>query len=107
MKTVLTFLVAVSVGVPAAVAASPAPVQKVSATQAAPVDGGWPRAYTTSSGAQLVLYEPQIASWDKQKKIVMYAAISYSANGARPALGTLKVEADTKVAQREIGRAHV
>ena len=36
-----------------------------------PVDGGWPRAYTTGSGARLVLYEPQVASWADEKRIVM------------------------------------
>ena len=33
---------------------------------ALPVDGGWPRVYTTGSGARLVLYEPQVAGWANQ-----------------------------------------
>ena len=101
MKAFLTFLVAMSVSVPAAVPASAADAPKVSSAPATPVDGGWPHAYTTGSGAQLVLYEPQVASWDQQKKIVMYAAVSYTAKDARRALGTLRVEADTKVAVEE------
>ena len=33
-------------------------------------DGGWPRAYSTPSGGRLLLYQPQIASWEGQKKMV-------------------------------------
>jgi hypothetical protein len=62
-------------------------------------DGGWPRAYTTSSGAALLIYQPQIASWPNQKHVTAYAAISYSAKGAKQAaLGTIRLESDTKVA---------
>jgi hypothetical protein len=48
------------------------------AEHAAAADGGWPRAYTTTSGARLVLYEPQIANWLNQQKMAMYAAVVYS-----------------------------
>ena len=48
------------------------------ATVAAPVDGGWPRASTTPSGAGLVVYQPQISSWPDQKNVVLYAAVSYT-----------------------------
>ena len=51
-------------------------------TRAPPVDGGWPRASTTASGASLVIYQPQIASWVDQKDIVFYAAVSYTPAGA-------------------------
>src|SRR5262249_2670962 len=67
-----------------------------------PVDGGWPREYTTSSGGRVVLYEPQVANWDDQKQIVMYAAVSYTpADGKASALGTVRVEANTRVAVAE------
>jgi hypothetical protein len=67
-----------------------------------PVDGGWPRAYITSSGARLVLYEPQIASWLDQKRMAMYAAVSYTPAGQSTAtLGTIRIEADTKIAVAE------
>jgi hypothetical protein len=70
-----------------------------SATAPADPDGGWPRAYTTPSGAALVLYQPQIASWANQKLMTAYAAVSYAAKGAKePGLGTIKVEAATRVA---------
>jgi hypothetical protein len=87
--------------------ATPAPPQKpatakpASATTAAPappVDGGWPRAYALPSGASMLLYQPQIASWDKQTHMVAFSAISYRTTGSdKPALGTIKLEADTKV----------
>jgi hypothetical protein len=65
-------------------------------------DGGWPRAYTTASGAALVIYQPQISSWANQKHIVAYAAVSYTPKGAaKPALGSIKVESDTSVALDE------
>jgi len=67
-----------------------------------PVDGGWPRAYITTAGSRLVLYAPQVASWLDQKKIVMYAALSYTpADQSAVALGTVRIEANTKVAVPE------
>ena len=50
-----------------------------------PIDGGWPRSYTTNSGAALVIYQPQIATWDKQKLMTAYAAASYTPPGAAEA----------------------
>ena len=79
----------------------PAATGKPTADPAEP-DGGWPRAYTTPSGAALVLYQPQIASWADQKLVTVYAAVSYTAKGAKePGLGTIKVESDTSVAVDE------
>jgi len=73
-------------------AAAPAAAQK-------PVDGGWPRAYTAPSGATVVLYQPQIASWQDQKHIVAYSAVAYEKKGdEKPALGSVKIESDTSVA---------
>ena len=72
------------------------------AAQSTPADGGWPRAYSTSSGATLVLYEPQVESWPEQKHMVLYAAVSHLASGAQPrVLATIRVEADTKVSVSE------
>ena len=31
-----------------------------------PPDGGWPRRFETADGATLLLYQPQIDSWDRQ-----------------------------------------
>src|SRR6476659_4639293 len=70
-------------------AAAPAATQK-------PVDGGWPRAYTAPSGATVVLYQPQIASWQDQKHIVAYSAVAYEKKGEeKPALGSLTIVPST------------
>jgi len=81
-------------------AATPAPAPAPTpAAAAATVDGGWPRAYSTPSGGKILLYQPQVASWDNQRRMVAYSAVGYEAKGAtKPALGSLKIESDTKVA---------
>ena len=72
------------------------------AAAAAPtVDGEWPRRFTTPSGAAVTLYQPQVASWQDQKHLVLFRA-SYTAKaGEKPALGTIKAEAETKVSVAE------
>src|SRR6185503_5580394 len=77
--------------------ASPSMTQTQVPTQAA--DRGWPRGYSLPSEAQIVVFQPQFASWDNQKHAVALAAVSYVAKGEqKPALGTIKIEADTAVA---------
>src|SRR4029453_13555458 len=67
-----------------------------------PLDGGWPRTYSTPSGGQLVLYQPQVASWDRQLHMGAYAAVSFLPKGAdKGQLGPVKVESDTVVAVGE------
>jgi hypothetical protein len=62
------------------------------------VDPGWPRSYAAPTGG-ITIYQPQISSWDDQKKVVAWSAVSYEMKGgAKPALGTIKIEADTRVA---------
>src|SRR5262245_25285762 len=61
-------------------------------------DRGWPRGYSLPSEAQIVIYQPQIASWDEQKQLVAYAAVSHVAKGEeKSALGTIKFQSDTEV----------
>jgi hypothetical protein len=61
-------------------------------------DRGWPRGYSLPNEAQLVLYQPQVSSWDDQKQLVALSAVSYVAKGEqRPALGTIKLETTTEV----------
>ena len=80
---------------PPAARRRPPPATGKPTTAPAEPDGGWPRAYTTPSGAALVIYQPQLASWADQKHATMYAAVSYTAKGAKePALGTIKVESE-------------
>ncbi len=62
-------------------------------------DGGWPRDLGAPDGGEIRIFQPQIASWDGQRRMVAYAAVAYSAKGAtKPAIGTIKMEADTSVA---------
>src|SRR5262249_19038501 len=62
------------------------------------VDGGWPRAYQTAAGAHLVVYQPQIASWDGRQRLVASAAVSYQATGAAaPLMGTVTIEGRSDV----------
>jgi hypothetical protein len=73
----------------------------VTATASDP-DGGWPRDSTTPEGGAVRMFQPQVASWDGQRRIVLYAAVSYLPRGATKAdLGTIKVEADTLVSTSE------
>ena len=87
---------------PKATPAPPPPSTANGVTVTPPADGGWPRAYATPSGGKIVIYQPQVASWDEQRHVVAYAAVSYETKGAtKPALGSVKIEADTKVAVSE------
>ena len=61
----------------------------------------FPRTYKLTSG-QAVVYEPQVASWENQKRAVARAAVAYTPNGSeKAALGTIKIEAETLVALDE------
>ena len=49
-------------------------------------------------GAQVVVYEPQVASWADQKTMTLHAAAAYTPKGkTSPLLGTIMAEADTRV----------
>jgi hypothetical protein len=89
---------------PPAAKSQPAAAKTPAAAKApsADVDGGWPRYYSLPSGASILVYQPQISSWDKQKHMVAFSAVSYrTASAEKPALGTIKIEADTQVALTE------
>lgn len=84
-------------------AQSPAPTRRArpqSIQQAA--DGGWPRGYSLPNEAQIMIFQPQVASWENQKHMVARAAVSYVPKGEeKPTLGTITIEADTSVALHE------
>src|SRR5262245_30867403 len=110
MKPVITSLILVFlISLPPASALKPAPSKTTRAPQQSSTsssvkadDRGWPRGYSLPSEAQVVLYQPQVASWDDQKHMVALAAVSYVAKGEqKPALGTLKIEADTAVSTEQ------
>src|SRR5688500_15566517 len=77
----------------------PAPATvSATATDAPPIDGGWPRVYNLESGGSILVYQPQVASWKDQKAMVAFSAVSYrDTSGSKPALGTIRLEADTDV----------
>ena len=78
------------------------PAAKPSTAPPPQEDGGWPRDLVTPSGGTIRIFQPQVASWDGQRRMVMYAAVAFNANGAaKPAMGTVKVEADSVVAVNE------
>jgi hypothetical protein len=84
--------------------ATPAKTATAAAAPAPAPDGGWPRQYTTDSGASFLVYQPQVSSWADQKKMVAYSAVAYTPKGAqsqKPGLGTVQVEANTKVSLSE------
>jgi len=65
-------------------------------------DGGWPRGYSLPSEAQIVIFQPQVMTWDEQKHLVAMAAVSYvKKDETKPAMGTIKLDADTSVALAE------
>ena len=103
LLTALSFAIApiaplVEAQAPAKTPAAPQAAQAAAAERPL-VDGGWPRGYVTPGGGQITVYQPQIAAWADQKRMTAYAAASYTATGAqKPALGSLKIEATTKVA---------
>jgi hypothetical protein len=69
-------------------AAAPAPASP---------DGVWPRSYVSNAGA-LIIYQPQIASWDGQKVLQLHAAVSFKPAGKTKAmLGTVIAEAQSRV----------
>jgi hypothetical protein len=87
---------------PAAAKPAATPAGAKPAATPPPQDGGWPRVRALPSGASTLIYQPQIATWDKQSHMVAYSAVSYRPQTAdKPALGTIKIEADTKVAIAE------
>jgi hypothetical protein len=54
--------------------------------------------YNLASGGTMLVYQPQVASWDRQADLVAFSAVSYRPKaGGKPAMGTIKVEAKTKV----------
>src|SRR5574339_367323 len=84
--------------VPAQTPAQTPAAKPAATTPAAPIDGGWPRMYDLPSGGSILLYQPQVSSWEKQSHIVALSAVSYRPkSGEKPAYGTIRVESDTKV----------
>src|SRR5688572_27228229 len=100
------FMIALSLAVSDSALALVSPQQSTNrpgAGSAKPAqDRGWPRGYSLPSEAQIVLFEPQIATWENQKHAVALAAVSYVAKGEqKPVLGTIKLETETEVSTEQ------
>jgi hypothetical protein len=87
---------------PSTVQTPPGSKPALPAATPTPADGGWPRMYTLPSEGSILVYQPQVASWEKQAHLVAFSAVSYrDKGGEKPAIGTIKLEADTQVAVTE------
>jgi hypothetical protein len=84
-------------------ASTPTPAAAVAEADTIPdPDGGWPRAIPTPSGGMIVMYQPQVESWEGQKRMKAMAAVSYTPKGAqRPGLGTVRLESPTSTSVEE------
>ncbi len=58
--------------------------------------GEWPREYTYDDGSKLVLYQPQVKSWEAYEHLEMLIALAFSENASEsPSVGAFELEADT------------
>jgi len=65
-------------------------------TISATVDPSWPREYV-NDGATILLYQPQVDSWEDYETLVMRAAVAVTPKGASEAVfGALYVNSHTK-----------
>jgi len=67
---ILTLLIGLSQVSPLAVSAQQATAVGGVRSDVSAGDRGWPRGYKTAGGAQIVLYQPQVASWENQRHLV-------------------------------------
>ena len=63
---------------------------------AADQDMGWPR-QQTANGNVLVMYQPQIDSWQNFSKLNWRMAVSLTPAGGKPAIGVVVLKGDTNV----------
>ncbi|RWQ15763.1 SH3 domain-containing protein [Mesorhizobium sp.] len=68
---------------------------------------GWPRSYTTDKGAEIVLYQPQVTSWDNFTDLKALIATEYKASkDAKPVFGVIGL-AGTTIADQDTGEVVV
>lgn len=69
--------------------------QVSSAPANAPVkDPGWPRQFTRN-GTTLVVYQPQIGTWERFRELTADTAVSITEPGGKPVLGVISWQAET------------
>ena len=58
---------------------------------------GWPRSYTTDSGAEIILFQPQISSWTDFRDIDALLAAEYrKTKDAQPVFGVIGISGKTQ-----------
>jgi len=63
-------------------------------TNAAAKDPGWPRQFTRN-GTTLVVYQPQIETWERFRELTADTAVSITEPGEKPVLGVISWQAQT------------
>ncbi len=87
---------------PTLASAAAATQKPAAATTPAPLEKPWPRAFQTPSGMHVLIYQPQVSEWSGQRHMVAFAAVGVDMPGAqKTALGSLKLEVDSKVSLEE------
>src|SRR5262245_49086370 len=60
-------------------------------------DPGWPREQTGKDGTKLIVYQPQVDSWEGHKRLHARVAVAITPpQGKKSILGVLWIEADTE-----------
>ena len=63
----------------------------------------WPREHTYLDGSKLVLYQPQIESWEDYEHLEGRMALAFEPAGAeKPALGAFEVDSETDLESRQV-----
>ena len=51
---------------------------RASSAESDSTDGGWPRFFEMANGDSVLIYQPQVSSWDNQEQMVAWSARSCS-----------------------------
>ena len=65
-------------------------------------DHGWPRTFNMQDGSTIVVYQPQVESWENQARMVLWSAVAYTPAGAsQPAMGSIQFDSNTSISTEE------
>ena len=79
-----------------AVLAPPAPAQREEDPDHTVKGAGWPRQYEADNGSKVVIYQPQLESWESFQKLTALAAVAVTPpDGGEQILGSLNMTMDT------------
>ncbi len=98
MKAALSLVVALALLVgtcpPAPLSASTASVTSPAPAASAPVAPAWPK-IIDRDGNHIIVYQPQLKSWEKYRTLVADTAISITPAGGKQILGVISWRANT------------